>query len=159
VKHERFDKLTEGSEARKASTTGTITRLGMLRLLGGAIAGAALASIPMIGCAEQKPTGEVDTPQLSQEPTPQWEQVFQEALGDSAMGYYYMVARDGQVVSEGGQHFVRSPHEQRNPGTMWTSDSRINLASVPKVVTAVAYLSLHQAGVLPLTDYFYYQPP
>ena len=127
----------------------------MLRLLGGAIAGTALASIPVVGCAQQKPPGDANTPQPSREPTPQWERVFQEALGDSAMGYYYAVARDGQVVSEGGQHFTRSTHEQRNPGTTWTPDTRINLASVSKVVTAVAYLSLYQAGALPLADYFY----
>ena len=86
---------------------------------------------------------------------PQWDQVFQEALGNSAIGYYYAVAQNGQIVSEGGQHFTRSAQEQRNSGTMWSSDSRINLASVSKSVTAIAYLSLYQAGILPLTSYFY----
>lgn len=132
-----------------------MTRRQLLRLIGGVIVGANLATIPVIGCGLQKPSGDINTSQPRREPTPQWDQAFQEALGNSATGYYYAVAQNGQMVSEGGQHFTRSAHEQRNPGTTWTLDSRINLASVSKSVTAEAYLSLYQAGVLPLTDYFY----
>jgi CubicO group peptidase (beta-lactamase class C family) len=174
VNHNQFDKLIEDGEIRgvvstpennelerafddpaKALAKSAVTRRQLLRLLGGAIAGAALASIPVVGCAQQKPPGDVNTSQPRQELTPQWDQVFQEALGDSALGYYYAVAQNGQIVSEGGQHFTRSAQEQQNPGTTWSPGSRINLASVSKSVTAVAYLSLYQAGLLPLTDYFY----
>ena len=154
MNHNQLERVFD-DPAKALVAKSPMTRRQLLRLLGGAIAGAALTSIPMVGCAQQKPPGDVNTSQAHQGPTPQWEQVFQEALGDSAIGYYYAVAQNGQTVSEGGQHFTRSAQQQQNPATTWSPESRINLASVSKSVTAVAYLSLYEAGVLPLTDYFY----
>lgn len=142
-------------DPRRVLARGTMTRRRMLRLLSGAITSTVVASIPITGCAQQRISEEQETSQPPQEPTPQWEQVFQEALGNSAMGYSYRVARNGQIVSEGGQHFARSSYEQQNPSLTWAPELRINLASVSKAVTAVAYLSLYQAGALPLDGYFY----
>jgi CubicO group peptidase (beta-lactamase class C family) len=71
-------------------------------------------------------------------PEPQWDQVFQKALAKS-MGYSYFVMHGGQVIAQGVDYARAS---QDPPLETWTADTRINLASVSKSVTAVAVMKL-----------------
>jgi CubicO group peptidase (beta-lactamase class C family) len=71
-------------------------------------------------------------------PEPEWDQVFQKALSQS-MGYSYFVMHSGQVVTQ-GVNYARA--SQDPPRETWTADTRINLASVSKSVTAVAVMKL-----------------
>lgn len=72
-------------------------------------------------------------------PEPQWDQVFRKALGQLAMGYSYFVMHSGQVIAQGVNHARAA---QDAPQEAWTSDTRINLASVSKSITAVAVMEL-----------------
>ncbi|KIN03546.1 hypothetical protein OIDMADRAFT_51506 [Oidiodendron maius Zn] len=71
-------------------------------------------------------------------PEPQWDQIFQKGLAQS-MGYSYFVMHSGQVIAQGINHARAS---QDPPQETWTADTRINLASVSKSITAVAVLKL-----------------
>ena len=85
-------------------------------------------------------------------PEPQWQTVFQNALGGTAEGYAYKVMKGGSIVAQ-GVHYARSAADP--PHTTWTPDSRMSLASVSKAVTAVAVLKLLGAKGLSISDKFY----
>jgi uncharacterized protein (TIGR03437 family) len=68
---------------------------------------------------------------------PNFDDYFAANLQPYVMGYSYSVGYNGQVVSE-GYGLSRSSHQPVNPGTPFTKDSRSNLASVSKWVTAIA---------------------
>jgi CubicO group peptidase (beta-lactamase class C family) len=75
------------------------------------------------------------------------------ALPD-AQGWVYLKAVDGRVQAAEAAGFCRSCHERANPAVPWTADTRVHLASVSKPVTAIAVLTLLQAGRLSLDDPF-----
>jgi CubicO group peptidase (beta-lactamase class C family) len=75
------------------------------------------------------------------------------ALPD-AQGWVYLKAVDGRVEETEAAGFCRSRHEPANPAVPWTPDTRVHLASVSKPVTAIAVLTLVQAGRLSLDDPF-----
>ena len=77
-------------------------------------------------------------------PDPQWSEVYNQHYGATAEGYGYLVANSGQLTGQ-GVRLTRSSFEPVNPGTEWVLDSRINLASVSKPITAVAVLKLFDA--------------
>jgi len=68
---------------------------------------------------------------------PDFDSYFEANLTPFTMGYGYAVAKDGVIIST-GQGYARSPNELQNPGTPFTGDTRLNLASVSKAVTGVA---------------------
>jgi|GEM_PF-4503712 len=86
---------------------------------------------------------------------PDWQGVFAGALGPSAEGYAWVVAKNGQVVSEGKAGTVRSPYQQPNGNVAWTLDSRINLASVSKPITTVGVIKLLNDRKISLDAPFY----
>jgi CubicO group peptidase (beta-lactamase class C family) len=85
-------------------------------------------------------------------PESQWDQVFQNALGQSVMGYSYFVMHGGQVIAQGVNHARAS---QDPPQETWTADTRINLASVSKSITAVAVMKLLSDYGHSVDDAFY----
>lgn len=85
-------------------------------------------------------------------PEPQWQQIFQNALGQQAEGYAYKVVKGATVAGE-GIHFTRSQADP--PHTAWTMDTRMHLASVSKAITAVAVLKLLGDKGLSINDKFY----
>lgn len=85
-------------------------------------------------------------------PEPQWQQVFQNALGTTAEGYAYAVLKGGTLVAQ-GVHYARSANDP--PHTTWTTDTRLSLASVSKAITAVAVLKLLGEKGLSINDKFY----
>jgi CubicO group peptidase (beta-lactamase class C family) len=87
----------------------------------------------------------------AQEPNPQWAEVFDAALGTTAMGYAYVVTCNGTVVAYDEVNWARSPHALTNPSLRWATNTPCNLASVSKTVTAIAIMTLVQeAGALDL---------
>jgi CubicO group peptidase (beta-lactamase class C family) len=85
-------------------------------------------------------------------PKPQWASVFESNLGD-VPGYAYAVAHHGHVVDEGASGFARSAIDA--PQTPWTTQTRINLASVSKCVTTVALFRLFERRHISINDPFY----
>lgn len=86
-------------------------------------------------------------------PTPQWASAFAQdyAAGE---GYAYVIAQNGQIVTSGASGFARSPHETQHPSTPWTINTRMNIASVSKTITATSIMLLVQQGKIALTDAF-----
>jgi uncharacterized protein (TIGR03437 family) len=68
---------------------------------------------------------------------PDWDDYFATYLAPLVVGYSYAVGQSGQVVAK-GYGFARGPHETQNPNLVFTADTRINLASVSKVITGIA---------------------
>jgi uncharacterized protein (TIGR03437 family) len=68
---------------------------------------------------------------------PSFDDYFEANLAPYVMGYAYAVAKDGEIIADGGG-FARSPQESENPGLPYTADSRMTLASVSKAITGVA---------------------
>lgn len=83
-------------------------------------------------------------------PDPQWSRVYDQALGATAEGYAWIAAHDGVIAGE-GVHLARSAVDGSR---LWSLDTRINLASVSKPVTAVAVLTLVRDHALALDDPF-----
>jgi len=78
-----------------------------------------------------------------QQPNPQWAQVFDAALGTTAMGYAYVVTCNGTVAS-GVVNWARSPNALLNRSLHWATNTPSNLASVSKTVTAIAIMTMVQ---------------
>jgi CubicO group peptidase (beta-lactamase class C family) len=93
---------------------------------------------------------------------PQWATVFQKYLGVSPGGYAYSVGINGNLVDKGAWGFARMPQDTSNgEGLAFTVDSRCNLASVSKTVTATAVFTMIQKGwITSVNDCFwpYIQP-
>lgn len=83
---------------------------------------------------------------------PEWQKIFNNALGTTAEGYAYKVLKGATVVAQ-GIHNARSAADP--PQTIWTADTRISLASVSKSITAVATLKLLGDKGLSIYDQFY----
>lgn len=99
---------------------------------------------------------------LAASPTPQWATVFQKYLGTSPGGYAYCVGLNGRLADEGAWGYARMPQDTSNgQGLAFTADSRCNLASVSKTVTATAVFTMIQKGwITSVNDCFwpYIQP-
>lgn len=94
-------------------------------------------------------------PQTLQAIDPDWQGVFDAALGSTAEGYAWIAFKDGQLVAEGQAGDVRSPYQTPNGNVSWTLDSRINLASVSKPITAVGVIKLlNDQGISLDTPFF-----
>ncbi|MGH9721412.1 MAG: serine hydrolase domain-containing protein [Bryobacteraceae bacterium] len=105
--------------------------------------------------AELNPTS---SKAASSGPTPQWAQVFQAAMGAGLGGYAYVIALNGKVIDSGEYGNTRMPEDG---AASWSTDSRCNLASVSKTVTATAIMCLiQQQLIMSVNDCFwpYLQP-
>lgn len=94
----------------------------------------------------------VQYPNHVEVPEPQWDAVFQNGLGQAAEGFSYYILRHGQTIAKGVNH---SRASQDGPQLTWTPDTRLNLASVSKSVTAVAVLKLLTDKHISIDDPFY----
>ncbi|MBD0414461.1 serine hydrolase domain-containing protein [Oryzicola mucosus] len=84
---------------------------------------------------------------LSSTPTPQWDAIFQQYLGYSPGGYAYCIGQNGTLVDSGSWGYARMPQDTSDgQGIPFTVDSRCNLASVSKTVTATAVFKMVQRG-------------
>ncbi|MDQ6433436.1 serine hydrolase [Mesorhizobium sp. LHD-90] len=99
---------------------------------------------------------------LASSPTPQWASVFQQYLGNSPGGYAYCIGLNGSLVDQGAWGYARMPQDTSDgQGLDFTVDSRCNLASVSKTVTATAVFTMIQKGwISSVNDCFwpYIQP-
>ena len=83
------------------------------------------------------------TPRPSSGTTPQWGPVFAEALAHGPGGYAYCVMKGGELVSIGSWGFARMPTDTPDgQGVPFEIDTRCNLASVSKTVTATALFAM-----------------
>jgi CubicO group peptidase (beta-lactamase class C family) len=100
--------------------------------------------------------------QLMASPTPQWQSIFDAALGQSPGGYAYCIGQNGTIVDQGAAGFARMPQDTSdNKGVAFSVDSRCNLASVSKTMTATAVFLMVQKGwITSVNDCFwpYIQP-
>jgi CubicO group peptidase (beta-lactamase class C family) len=92
--------------------------------------------------AELNPTSSAAA---SSGPSPQWAKVFQRAMGAGLGGYAYVIARNGKPVDSGQSGYTRMPQDG---AASWSTDSRCNLASVSKTVTATATMYMVQQGLI-----------
>jgi uncharacterized protein (TIGR03437 family) len=74
---------------------------------------------------------------------PSFDDYFATNLAPFTMGYAYAVAKDGVIIGSGGG-YARSPFEADNPAVPFTPDTRLNLASSSKSITAVTLEALLQ---------------
>jgi CubicO group peptidase (beta-lactamase class C family) len=101
---------------------------------------------PRTGPAERDPRA-VEEPEATG--TPQWAKVF-EALQRPFGGYAFCVMRAGAVVASGSWGYARMPPDTPDgAGVPFTLDTRCNLASVSKTVTATALFAMVDKGWLP----------
>jgi CubicO group peptidase (beta-lactamase class C family) len=91
-------------------------------------------------------------PRRSGPPNPEWATYIQNHIGNVA-GYAFVVAHHDRIVAEGASGWARTATDA--PQTAWTVDTRINLASVSKCITAVALLKLMDRHGIKITDPFY----
>jgi CubicO group peptidase (beta-lactamase class C family) len=74
---------------------------------------------------------------------PQWSRVFADALAHGPGGYAYCVMKGGVLVSTGSWGFARMPADTPDGlGVPFGIDTRCNLASVSKTVTATALFAM-----------------
>src|SRR5215813_2564621 len=92
--------------------------------------------------AERNPTTSKAAPCT---PTPQWAKVFKQAMEAGPGGYAYVIAHNGQVIERGQHGNTRMPADG---AALWSPDSRCNLASVSKTVTATAIMRMISQGFL-----------
>jgi CubicO group peptidase (beta-lactamase class C family) len=85
-------------------------------------------------------------------PKPEWASYLQTHIGQVA-GYAFVVAHHDKIVAEGAAGHARAATDP--PATPWTVDTRINVASVSKCITAVAMLRLMEQHGIKITDPFY----
>lgn len=87
------------------------------------------------------------SPRLTSSPTPQWASVFQQYLGNAPGGYAYCIGLNGALIDQGSSGYARMPQDTPDgQGLAFTIDSRCNLASVSKTVTATAVFTMIQKG-------------
>lgn len=83
------------------------------------------------------------TPRPGTRTTPQWGRVFADALAHGPGGYAYCVMKDGELASIGSWGFARMPADTPDhQGIPFDIDTRCNLASVSKTVTATALFAM-----------------
>ena len=82
-------------------------------------------------------SGMVITGMASYPNAPDFDDFFATNVGPYVEGYAYAVARNGNVIANGGG-LARSAAQANNPNTPFTADSRLNIASSSKVVTGIA---------------------
>ncbi len=83
------------------------------------------------------------TPRPGPGTTPQWGSVFADALAHGPGGYAYCVMKDGELASVGSWGFARMPTDTTDgQGVPFDIDTRCNLASVSKTVTATALFAM-----------------
>src|SRR5215467_9338611 len=94
--------------------------------------------MPTTDAAEENPTS---SRAVSSGPKPHFAKVFHNALGSGLGGYAYAIALNGEILESGQNGYTRMPE---NGVASWTTDSRCNLASVSKTVTATAIMRMIQ---------------
>jgi CubicO group peptidase (beta-lactamase class C family) len=90
------------------------------------------------------------------QPSPTWSATYSAIYGeggtDPAMGYVWAAQQvDGEIIS-GVSGLARSPIDSPPDGLAFTADTRLNIASVSKEVTAVAILALINDGLIHALD-------
>lgn len=88
-------------------------------------------------------------------PEPEWASVLKNKLAKSCMGYSYIVSKKGTITDKGQSGLARSFNEAHLPSIPWSTDTLINLASVSKPITAVAFLKLLNDYQVSLDTPFY----
>lgn len=68
---------------------------------------------------------------------PDWDGYFATYFAPLVTGYSYAVAQNGQILASAGG-LARGSNETQNPNLAFTSNTRINIGSVSKIITAVA---------------------
>lgn len=95
---------------------------------------------------------EVDPQRVSGVPgagSPQWATVFEKHLGNGPGGYAWCVTQEGAPVSSGAWGYARMPQDTEDgQGVPFTVDTRCNLASVSKTVTATALFAMVDQGLV-----------
>lgn len=85
-------------------------------------------------------------------PAAYWEDHLARILDHAAVGYAYAIYQNGTPVAVGGKGYARAPLHPADPGVAMTADTRIQIASVSKSITAVALLhALQQRNISPDT--------
>ncbi len=80
-------------------------------------------------------------------PTPQWASVFDHYLANVPGGYAWAAGLNGAKVDSGAWGYARMPQDTADgQGIPFTTDSRCNLASVSKTLTAAAVFKAIQEG-------------
>lgn len=93
-----------------------------------------------------EPADSNPAPSSSAGPKPAWNATFLDALKDAPGGYAFVV-RVGDTVTDSGVYgYARM--SQDNPEHKWTTDTRCNLASVSKTITATAIFRMIQDGYI-----------
>ena len=82
-------------------------------------------------------------------PNPQWAAVFEKYLANGPGGYAWAVGLNGTQVDSGAWGYARMPQDTPDSqGIAFTPDSRCNLASVSKTVTAAAVFKMIQKSLV-----------
>lgn len=71
-----------------------------------------------------------------------WGSMLQSLIGNLSVGFAYAVASDGVIRYCGGYGYARAPWETDSPGVAMTAATPMNLASISKLITALALASL-----------------
>ncbi len=82
------------------------------------------------------------TPDRYRELDRHWREHFISAFKDDAVGFAWVVQKNGQPVSVGGHGWARAPWEKKDASVPMTADTRMAIGSITKPLTAVALLRL-----------------
>lgn len=94
----------------------------------------------------QHPVDESKVTSLSQ----YWQTVFQKSLGHVAVGYSYAIYKNGNPIAVGASGYAIAPNDSLPDGLAMTMDTRMQIASCSKPITAVALLhGLEEKGLNP----------
>ncbi len=78
---------------------------------------------------------------------PSFDDYLETNLAPFTMGYAYALAKDGQIIANGGG-YARGPLEETNASVPFTGDTRLNLASVSKAITGITLeVVLHRTNI------------
>lgn len=86
-----------------------------------------------------------------------WGATLQKLIGDLSVGFAYAVATNGAITYSGGFGYARATWEVYWPGVFMTATTPMNLASVSKVITALALASLIEDNLETMLDEPFYQ--
>lgn len=75
--------------------------------------------------------------------SPSFDDYFETNLAPFTAGYAYAVAKDGEIIANGGG-YGRLPQEKQDPSAPFTADTRLNLASVSKAIAGITLEVLRQ---------------
>ena len=69
-----------------------------------------------------------------------WAGVFERGLGKAAVGYSYVILRHGEIIAAGSKGYAKAPLSPQDKGIPFKVDTRLQIASCSKPITAVALL-------------------